>query len=85
MSEPFLPIVFYKDNIEDARCVPLPEPVCTNTIPGRSASFIKLTNQTIYTIEKFNAKNVNGEWSCSHGSGGKNPRDSEKVNVCELL
>ncbi|XP_052080854.1 uncharacterized protein LOC127718819 [Mytilus californianus] len=76
VSHPFLPVVIYKNHIQQARCVIIHEPVCTN-----STSFIKSTNETVYTITKFDPEIVNGNWSCSHGSGGKNPKDSVQVNI----
>lgn len=76
VSHPFLPVVIYKNHILQARCVIIPEPVCTD-----STSFIKSTNETVYTITNFDPEIVNGNWSCSHGSGRKNPKDSVQVNI----
>lgn len=69
-------------NIDQAYCVTfLNVTSCDSYNTNGSITYNKSTNKIIYTVIINDKTSANGKWSCTHGSGKKDPRKDVKVNI----
>lgn len=79
-----LPVFIYNArDTEIGYCQAPPFPECFKSSPDRPGklTFNPSMNTTTYVLEFSNEKEVNGRWTCSHGSGKKDSKNSVVVYV----